>query len=244
MATNLACAASLATSGRAVLLDLDLYSGDVSVHLDLVEGPTIVEMLPELSELRQDSLDKYAAKHGPSNLNVLCSPRRPELSELVNPGHVKTILSLAEKRWGLLYVDTPPDITSEILGECVEAASKIMLVVTQDIPTLRQTKIALDILRRLGIKEDRVEVVLNRANKESPVPESKVREYLECDLAGSVPEDRKTAERSLFEGKPVVLFNRTEISDALWHLVTYICPGLKKPMGSKKPLRRRRKFIW
>jgi len=244
LATNLACGAALATKGRAGLIDLDLYSGDVSVHLDLLEGPTITEILPVLSEIRPEGLEKYAQKHGPTGLNVICSPKRPELSDLVTPEHVKSILSLAEKRWGLLYVDTPPDITNDILGECIEVASKIVLVTTQDVPTVRQCKVAMEILNKLGIKEDVIAVVLNKASKDSLIPKDKVEEFLGVELTGVVPEDRKTVEKSVFEGKPIVLYSKSETSDAIWQIISKISPGLHCPRNQRKPAKRRRGLFW
>ncbi|QUL98383.1 MAG: P-loop NTPase [Candidatus Fermentithermobacillus carboniphilus] len=244
LATNLACAAAISTKGKTGLIDLDLYSPDVSVHLDLLDGPTITDLLPVISDLRPDGLDKYAQRHGPSGLNVICGPRRPELSELVTVDHIKKVLSLAEKRWGLVFVDTPPDITSEVVGECVEQASKIVLVTGQDPPALRQCKVAMEIFHKLGIKQDSVMVVLNRASKESPIHQEKVEEFLGVELAGVVPEDRKTVERSVFEGKPVALYAKTEISDAIWEVASRITPAVHWTKDHKKQSRLRRGLFW
>ncbi len=243
LATNLACAAAVATGGRAGLVDLDLYSGDASVHLDLLDGPTITELLPMLHDMRPDGLDRFSQRHSPSGLSVICSPRRPELSGLVTSEHVKAVLSLAGKRWALLYVDTPPDITSDVVGECIDAASKIVLVVTQDVATLKQTKLAVDIFEKLGIARESVAVVLNRSSKESLMPANKVQEFLGAEILGSVPDDRRTAERSVFEGKPAVLYSRTEMSDAIWQIAERLSPGLRSPRN-RKPAKTRRDLFW
>jgi len=244
LAANLACASSIATEGNTALIDLDLYSGDVSVYLDLMEGPTITDILPVLSELRPDGLDKFALRHGPTGLNVILSPRRPELSDLITAEHVRTLLSLAEKRWGLVYVDTPPDITSDVVGECVEIASRIVLVVTQDAASLRQCKIAMEILWKLGVKRDVVAVVLNRVSKDSLMPQGKVEEFLGVELSGVIPDDRKAVERSIFEGRPVILHSKSEMAEAVWQAMPTICPGLECPRKEKKPIRSRRGFFW
>lgn len=243
LATNLACAAATATGGRAGLVDFDLYSGDASVHLDLLDGPTITELLPALGDMRPEGLDRFAMRHGPSGLSVICSPRRPELSDLVTTENVRAVLSLAGKRWALLYVDTPPDITSDVVGECIDAASKVVLVVTQDVATLKQSKLAVDIFTKLGISKDSLAVVLNRASKESPMPAGKVQEFLGVDLLGVIPEDRKTAERSIFEGKPAVLYGKTEMADAIWQVAERLSPGLQYPRP-RKPAKPRRGFGW
>ncbi len=244
ISANLACAAAIATQGKTALIDLNVYSGDVATYLDLSEGPTIIEMLPELPRLRPDGLDRYTQIYGPSRLNVICGPRRPELSTLVGVEHAKQLLSLAARRWGLLYVDTAPDITSDLLGEAIDAASAIVLVITQDVCALRQGKIALDILRKLGIHESSIHVVLNRGARDAPLPEHKVEEYLEKKLASVVPDDRKTVEKSAFQGRPVVLFPKTEIASSIWRLLSEVSPGLPLPDTDKRQNKTRRFRFW
>ncbi len=244
LATNLACAASIATGGQAGLVDLDLYSGDVSVHLDLTDGPTITELAPVLGDLRPEGLDRYCQRHGPSNLNVICSPRRPELSDLVTPEHVRNLLKLASRRWGLLFVDTPPDITSDIVGECIDAASKVVMVVTQDVAALKQCKMAIDILRKLGLAEETLCAVLNLASRDSLLPQSKIQEFLGIDLIGAIPDDRKTVERSIYEGKPAVLYSRNEVADGVWQVASGIAPGLvADTKNGKRPTKKKGGFF-
>lgn len=242
LATNLACAAAIATRGMAGLVDLDLYSGDASVHLDLLDGPTVTEILPVLHDLRPEGLDRFSQRHAPSGLSVVSSPRRPELSELVTTDHVKSILSLAAKRWALLYVDTPPDITSDVVGECIDAATRIVLVVTQDVATLKQSRLAVDIFTRLGIPRESLAIVLNRVSKESLMPPPKVQEFLGVEIVGTVPDDRRTVEKSVFEGKPAVLYGKTDVSEAVWQIADRLTPGLRPPKAKRPPKLRRESF--
>ncbi len=244
ISTNLACAAATATQGKAALIDFDVYSGDVATYLDLADTPTIIEMLPKLQRLRPDGLEKYVQIHGASRLSVICSPKRPELSNLITVEHVNRVFSLAARRWGLLYVDTAPNITSGILSEAIDIASAIVFVVTQDVCALRQGKVALDIFRKLGIPQTSIYVVLNRGCKDAPVSERKVEEYLETSLAAIIPEDRKIVEKSVFQGKPAVLYSGTEISSAIWKLLSKISPGLSVPEVKKKGKRKRRFRLW
>lgn len=244
LATNLACATAMITKGNSALLDLDIYSGDVSTYLDLADEPTITQMLPALMSLRPDGLDKYVQRHAPSGLSVICGPQRLELSNLVNVEHIKNIIGLAEKRWGLVYIDTSPDISSDIVGECIEAASTLILVTTQDVCALKQVKTALGILKKIGISDTSIFLVLNRCVEDSPIPKRKVEEYLDKRLVAAIPDDRKTVEKSVFQGKPIVLFGKTEISASLWDLVSAISPGLPVPEREKKQGKSKRRRLW
>lgn len=244
IATNLACATALVTKGNAALLDLDIYSGDVATYLDLADEPTLAQILPVLTGLRPDGLDRYVQRHAPSGLNVICGPQRLELSSMVTIDHVRNMISLAEKRWGLLYIDTPPDIASDVVGECIEAASSLILVTTQDVCALRQSKSTLGILKKLGFNDSSIFVVLNRGADDSLIPQKKVEEYLDRPLTAVIPDDRKTVEKSVFQGKPAVLFGKTEISLSLWHLLSQVSPGLPIPDGEKKQSKAKRRRLW
>ncbi|NLA60891.1 MAG: hypothetical protein GX863_07325 [Firmicutes bacterium] len=200
-------------------------------------------MIPVLPDMRSEGLDKYTRRHGPSGLNVICGPRQPELSDLVTPEVVKSVLALASKRWGLTYVDTPPDMASDVVGECVDAATKIVLVTTQDVASLKQCRSAMDIFAKLGIPGSAMAVVVNRASKDSLMPLQKVEEFLGVELAGAVPEDRKAAERSVFEGRPLSLISKNEISEAVWGILDHLSPGLGRTTPKKKTPRRRG-FFW
>lgn len=245
VAVNLACASAMSTGGNACLLDLDLHSGDVACTLDLLDGPSIIDILSNLSDMRPETMERFTVVHPASGLRVLAAPKRPELSDLVEPQHVKAILSLARRRWGLVYVDTPPDITSEVVGECIDQASKIVMVVTQDVAALRQAKMALDILKRIGVgQKESLSIVVNRVAHQSLFPVSRIEEYLEVEVLGAIPDDRKSAERAGMDGKPVVLYSRNEAAEAFWEILSRLIPGLVSGRGFSGQKRKRRFGFW
>lgn len=239
VAVNLACASAMSSGGNTCLVDFDLQSGDVACYLDLLEGPSIIDVLSNLSDTRPETVEKYVEIHPPTGLRVLSAPKRPELSDLVKPHHIREVLSLARRRWGLVFVDTCPDITSEVVGECIEQATKVVMVVTQDVAALRQAKIALDILRRVGLnRNESLFVVVNRVSNQSLFPVSRIEEYLEVEVAGTIPEDRKAVERAGMDGKPVVLYSRTDAGEAFSSILNRLVPGLA---GAGAPGRRRKR---
>ncbi|HHY34253.1 MAG TPA: P-loop NTPase [Firmicutes bacterium] len=245
VAINLACASAISTRGNTCLLDLDLHSGDVACNLDLLDGPSIIDILSNLSDMRPETMERFTVVHPSSGLQVLAAPKRPELSDLVESQHVRAILSLARRRWGLVYVDTPPDITSEVVGECIDQASKIVMVVTQDVAALRQAKMALDILKRIGVgQKEALAVVVNRVSHQSLFPVSRIEEYLEVEVLGSIPDDRKSAEKAGMDGKPVVLYSRNEASQAFWEILGRLIPGLVTSREFSGEKKKRRFGFW
>lgn len=242
VATNLAVAVAARTPARVVLVDLDLNSSDVGVHLDLMEGPTVVDMLPYLPEVGTLDMTRFLVHHRPSGLDVLLGPPRPELGGLVKTEHLRRILDWLRREYHFVFLDTPPDGGSELLHECVQAASRVLLVTTTDAASLRQGRLAVDTFRRLGIPEERLILVANQVYDGSPVSLREVQDFLGVPASVALVSDRRLADEAVFDGKPLVLgSNDHPLAMALLSLAGKLCPG----MGGDPPATpRRRLFGW
>lgn len=243
--SNLATAVARRSRFGVALLDLDLHSADTGVYLDLLDGPGIVDLLPYLAELRPEHLENYMVRHPHSGLLVLLGPTRPELADFVRLEHVLKILELARRRFGCVFVDMPPHAGEELVYECMEQASRILVVTTQDAATLRQTRLTLEVMAKLKIDVGNcVWVVLNRLHGAAPIGAERVEDFLGRPVIAKLEEDRKAVELSQFEGRPLVETGRNQrLSGALDALAQKLCPGGSdngaSPRGSIKALFRR-----
>lgn len=242
VATNLAVAVAARTPARTVLIDLDVNSSDVGVHLDLLEGPTIVDMLPYLPEAGIPDLSRFLARHRPSGLDVLLGPPRSELGALVKPEHLRRILDWLRREYHLVFIDTPPDGGHELLHESLQAASRVLLVTTTDAASLRQGRVAMDTLQRLGIPEARLILVVNQVYDGGPVSLREVQDFLGVPAAVTLVSDRRAAEEAVFDGRPLVLGAPDHpLVTALLALAGKLCPGIG---GDPPATPRRRFFSW
>lgn len=224
---NVATAVARRSRFGVALLDLDLHSADSGVYLDLLEGPGIVDILPYLSELRPEHLENYMVRHPRSGLLVLLGPARPELADFVRLEHVLKIVELARRRFGFVFVDLPPHAGEETVYECMEQASRILVVTTQDAASLRQTRLTLEVMQKLKIDVPNcVWVILNRLHAGAPIPPERVEDFLGHPVAARLEEDRRAVEQSQFEGRPLVETGRNQrLSGALDALAQRLCPG-------------------
>ncbi len=234
LATNLAVAVATRTPARTVLVDLDLASSDVGVHLDLLEGPTIVDLLPYLPEVGSADLRRFVMTHRASGLDVLLGPARPELAGLVKTEHLRRILDWLRREYHFVFLDTPPDTSSDLVCECLEAASRILLVTTTDAASLRQARVMVDVLDRLGTGKERVLLVVNQLHEGSPVTLREVQSFLGLSTVFGLVTDRRLAEGAVFEGKPLVL----QPSDhplvvSLLEVAAALCPGMQLPADGR-----------
>ena len=245
IATNLAVAVALSTQAPVALLDLDLHSPDLGVYLDLLDGPTIVEVLPHLSSMRSHDLEQYMSLHAGTGIRVLLGPRRPELADFVRAEQVTTIVELARRRFNHLFIDLPPHAGEDMVYECLEQATSIVLVTTQDAATLRQTRLTLETLSSLCIDvSGRVRVVLNRYHEQDNVSVVHVEDFVGQPVVATIREDRVSTEKALFQGTPLIMTNRSPaLCNSLQELAHQLCLGNthspKRTEGLWATLRRR-----
>jgi len=206
LAVNLAILSAKRGARKTLLVDLDLDSGDVAVHLDLPEGSSINDLLPYCSDIRPEVMPRFVSRHHAGALDVLMAPPRPELSEFVKVEHVSHLIEGARRIYQCIVIDTPPAADCDIVYECLEKSDSQLLVITQDLACLRQARTSLELMRRLGLNvNERTHVVLNQFSEKSILSVRKVREFLDFARVQTVSHDRDVVERSILDGAPIVL---------------------------------------
>jgi pilus assembly protein CpaE len=188
ISTNLASELAKGMGKRTLLLDLDLQFGDAAIMLGLEPEKTIFDLVVAPGELDTDKLAGYTAKH-PTGLDILPAPLRPEDAELVTESKVGRLLEVARAAYELIVVDTSPFFHGPMLST-LDRTDELLLVTCLDIPTLKNVRLGLQTLELLSFPEQRVRVVLNRANERVGLKQKQVEEALETKIKHEVPFDR------------------------------------------------------
>lgn len=201
LAVNLAV--SLASSGkwRVLLLDLNLQFGDVAVFLNLTPKRTIAD-LTQAPSLNFAEIQSSLLTHS-SGLQVLTAPTRPEYAELVTAEHVEKILSEVKPHFDFIICDNISRF-EDISLVSFDAAEQIWLVVSTDIPTLKNTKLSLEVLDGLH-HGDKVRLILNRSGKEMGLDVPDVEKALSSRIRYEIPSDGRNLVAAVNQGMPFVL---------------------------------------
>jgi pilus assembly protein CpaE len=206
LATSIALVASRRAGRKTLLVDMDLDSGDVSVHLDLDLQSSINDLLPYCSDLSAEVMSRFCAQHKAGGIDVVLAPPRPELAEFVKTEHTISLLDGARKLYQCIVLDTPPCSDCDLIYECLEKSDTQVLVVTQDLACLRQARTSVELLRRLGLDvANRSHVVVNRYSDRSLLSLRKIVDFLGLERVVTVADDRETVERCILDGTPLVL---------------------------------------
>lgn len=232
VATNLA--SGLMKEGRKVLLiDGDLQFGDVGTFLFLQAQTTIVELAEDVDDLDIDLFENIVVTHD-SGLKVLMGPPRPEFADEIrqDPTIMSRIIEQIAGNYDFIIVDTGK-IFDEVLINVLEIASKIIMVGTPSLASVKHMRFVLDLFDQLGIESDKIMLVLNRVYDERKdrginVSTEKIQNFLKHEIVAKIPVvDERIILSAMNKGVPVIASDRDqnkapirqllELSDFVYH---------------------------
>ncbi|WP_025027362.1 AAA family ATPase [Caldalkalibacillus mannanilyticus] len=219
LSVNLAVALSKKNIQVSVL-DGDYQFGDVTLAMDLHSTFTIKDIVEGLDTLDEYSMASYLSRHE-SGVKVLSAPDRPEYADLVTPAVTEKVINLLLKQNDYVVVDTGVGFHDNSL-QFVEKADQILIVTNLEMATLKNTKLMLETLEVLGLK-NKVQVVINRSTMESVIQAADVPEILDEETPIFIPNDFQLVSQSLNIGIPFVLkHGKTEVAKAIFKMAEQI----------------------
>jgi len=197
LATNLAGA--LQRRGeRVCLLDFDLHLGDVLSFLDLPGTYSITDVISNMSRLDKDLLDASVMRH-PSGVRVLAQSGKVEEADQVRGQEVPALIAFLRKHYDRIIIDGVRGF-DELSLAILDASQKVLMVLTQDVPAVRNTKRCLDLFRRLGYGDTTVQLVLNRYQRDSKITPEVIADTVGLPVTHTLSNDFASAIESINRG--------------------------------------------
>jgi pilus assembly protein CpaE len=227
-ATNLAMALAFAIGEDAVaIVDADLQFGDVALLLQIDPVRSIAEVARQVEDLSEARLDALLLRHE-SGLRVLPAPLQPAAADAVSPKAVVQIVEKMRRLYRFVVVDTG-SVLDDVLLSLLDQADEVVVVVDMDLPSVKNAKVALDILRADGYPMERLRLVVNRINSKARLDLVELERSLGLRTAAAIPSDRLVPQ-SVNEGVPVVALSpRSRVARAFTRLARQFLP-----QGSRK----------
>ena len=208
LSVNLALALNNADT-RVALVDGNLQYGDVAVFVNEQGKNTVLDLAPRADELDADIVEEVMVKHSATGLHILAAPSRPEYAEKVSSGQFSKMLEYLTQIYAYVIVDTATALTDLTLST-IDVSDIIVLVTTQDIPSIKNSRLFLDLLQNLGVPRDRVMFIMNRFDKRVNITPERVADNLKQEVALVIPADEATAVKAVNRGVPFVLDNKNQ----------------------------------
>jgi pilus assembly protein CpaE len=187
---------------KVVLLDFDLEMGDVLVFLDLESRFSYVELLNNIHRLDKELLYRSLAVH-PSGLNVLSQTDQVEEARDVNAQEMTEVIGFLRKNYDFIVIDGLRDFRETALV-ALDSADTVVLTMTQDIPALKNANRCLRLFKRLGYKDEKIKLVVNRYRGSGQLNTDAVSDALRKRVDGTVANDFPTSIKAINQGQLLV----------------------------------------
>jgi pilus assembly protein CpaE len=200
VSTNLAVALS-GMGQRVCLVDLDLAFGDVAISLQMFPMHTISEAAAIPGEFGIDELRPLLTTYS-ETLSALLAPSAPDPNEPAVRAIVGRILATLKHGFDYIVVDTPPAFDDHVL-QAFDESDLLLLLLTPDIPALKNLKITLEMLELLNYASDKCRVVLNRADAKTGLSAKDVEKTLKKPIFATIAAAHEVP-ASINRGEPIV----------------------------------------
>lgn len=202
ISVNIAAGIAQETKRKVALVDLNLQFGDVASYMNIQPRRTIAEFVQERNEWDSQLLNSYLFPHN-SGVKVLAAPLRPEDAELVTPEHVEKIIAILRESYDFIIIDSPPYISDTLLM-ALDTSNQIILVMSMDLPAVKNVKLSLNLLDTLH-HSGRTKLIINRGAKQFGVDIRDVENTIDFLAAEEVPSEGNTVVNAANKGIPFVL---------------------------------------
>ena len=208
IAVNLAIALNNEDT-RTVLVDANLQFGDVAVFVNEQGKNTILELAPRVDDLEPDVVEEILIKHEASGIRILAAPQRPEMAEKVSADQFSKVLEFLQRMYAYVVVDTSSILTDVVLST-IDISDVLVLVTTQEIPSIKNARLFLDLIQPMGISKERIIFVMNRYDKRIAITPERVSENLKHEVSATIPLDEKVVITAVNRGVPFMLDNKSQ----------------------------------
>lgn len=201
-ATTIACHVAVElqrqTRQEVLLADLDLDAGMVGFYMKSRSSYTVLDAVASLHRL-DVSYWKALVSNGIPGLEVIKAPppvfpRQPEDQQ-----RLRYVLNFVRSHYDWVVADLGRTLSPPLV-DALEEVDEAYLVTTLDLPALHQAKQLTGRLRDSGCAE-RLHLLLNRVPKRTDVTADEVRELLNLEVAGALPDGSAELYESCADGK-------------------------------------------
>lgn len=204
IAVNTAVALAQRHPEQVLLIDTSLQLGVAAMMVDVTPRTTIVDAIRESHRL-DETLVRQLATPTENGLHLFAAPPDAVEASHVDDEGLTRIISLARRTYDYVIVDTYPMLDSVIMA-ALDFSDLVYVVFHATVPGVVGTAHFIEVLKRVGVGDDRQRIVLNYTMPKAPAAlrVSDVEERLNRDIEHVFPFQKKLL-TALNTGRPYAL---------------------------------------
>lgn len=144
---------------RVLIIDLDLYSGDVVSSLNLNCNNDIYNLFEDINNNRFEAIEDYLTSYNES-IKILASPKDPRFARKITSKTLNTILYKASMKFDIILIDTN-HILTDINLFAYDYSDQILYLIANDSMNLKNMKTMVSILNDMN--KTNYKIILNES---------------------------------------------------------------------------------
>jgi pilus assembly protein CpaE len=202
LALHLALELTARNQGKCLLVDQHSALGDASLYLGTGRHQySFYELANNTDRLDQELLQGFLLRHN-SGLHLLDSPETVDVVHKASPSAVERTLAFLGESYQFVVVDCPPGL-SDVTLACISQSDQVVIVLTAELPSIRNAVRYIEHLERLGFNSNKVQIVLNRHSKRGPLPDDRIEKALGRNISVRVPNSYNEVIKAINAGAPI-----------------------------------------
>ena len=206
IATNLGVGLK-SQDNKVAIVDTNLLYGNVAVFLNEHGKNSILDLIDRANDLDPEIVEDVMVENKQTGLHMMPSPKDPDLNDTHKGEPVSKVLNYLRQLYNFIVVDTTSYLT-EVVQTCLDVADYIVLVTTQDIPSIKSTNQFLSLADASGISREKILFIMNRYDKRIAISPERVGESLRQPVLVSIPYEERITTSAMNRGIPFMVDNR------------------------------------
>lgn len=236
----------LEPNARVALVDGNLQFGDVGISLYLRANRTVVDLAENINDLDRDLIESTLTTDDRSGVKALLSPPKPEMAELVNVDHMRTIMEQLKLMFDYVVIDLASQL-HELELAMLDIASRIVLVVAPDLPSIKDARYFFELADAFEYPPEKTLLVLNKADPNTGITARALENHIKHKIFAELPNETRIVLQSVNQGIPYVLMpnvdKRTPLIEQTQRFAQLVLQGFqeveeKEEKSDERPLGR------
>lgn len=199
---------------KCLLVDQHPALGDASLYLGTGRHQYSFHELASNADHLDEELLRGFLLHHHSGLDLIDSPETLDAVHCASPSTVEHTLAFLADTYQYVVVDCPPGLTDGTRA-CISQSEQVAIVMTAELPSVRNTVRYMEHLSRLGFSSSNIHVVLNRYSKKGPLSDDRIEKALGRAISLRVPNSYNEVIRAINTGTPIPSGNKSEFGAAI-----------------------------
>jgi pilus assembly protein CpaE len=147
-----------------VLLDLDFTANDCAMQTGTSPQHSLTEVGENLSRMDQALFEGFVTRD-PLGFFLVGPPDQVEQRAVFTEPMFREFANFLVEKYDSVVIDAGRWLSDEVALAALQSSSTVFLVLTQDLPAIRNAQRYIAALMRLGFNQDQLKIVVNRYQK-------------------------------------------------------------------------------